>query len=314
MISKNLILRYINGHTSEEETKEVVEWIKASEENQRSYMNIRKLNDLIIWNSDADTKAKESLQVVKSLTLSKVFRITMSIAAIFIIFLASHNLYIQYHHVYTDTMQVLVVPSGQRAEITLIDGTKVWLNAGSTLRFPSQFADDRHIQLKGEGFFDVAKDTKKPFIVETDKHQVRVHGTSFNVSAYPGNPFEVSLLKGSVSVYSKQTKETSLLKPGEKICDSNKTHFHKESIPNHDPFLWKQGIISFHNESVENIFRKLELFYDIKIINKNKQLLKKYYTGKFKMKDGIEQILKVLRYSSDFQYHYNMEDNEIIIL
>ena len=148
MISKNLILRYINGHTSEEETKEVVEWIKASEENQRSYMNIRKLNDLIIWNSDADTKAKESLQVVKSLTLSKVFRITMSIAAIFIIFLASHNLYIQYHHVYTDTMQVLVVPSGQRAEITLIDGTKVWLNAGSTLRFPSQFADDRHIQLK----------------------------------------------------------------------------------------------------------------------------------------------------------------------
>ena len=83
MISKNLILRYINGHTSEEETKEVVEWIKASEENQRSYMNIRKLNDLIIWNSDAE--AKESLQVVKSLTLSKVFRITMSIAAIFII-------------------------------------------------------------------------------------------------------------------------------------------------------------------------------------------------------------------------------------
>ena len=277
-------------------------------------MNIRKLNDLIIWNSDADTKAKESLQVVKSLTLSKVFRITMSIAAIFIIFLASHNLYIQYHHVYTDTMQVLVVPSGQRAEITLIDGTKVWLNAGSTLRFPSQFADNRHIQLKGEGFFDVAKDTEKPFIVETDKYQVRVHGTSFNVSAYPGNPFEVSLLKGSVSVYSKQTKEISFLKPGEKICDSNKIHFHKESIPNHDPFLWKQGIISFHNESAENIFRKLELFYDIKIINKNKQLLEKHYTGKFKMKDGIEQILKVLRYSCDFQYHYNIEDNEIIIL
>ena len=64
MISQNLILRYINGHTSEEETKEVVEWIKASEENQRSYMNIRKLNDLIIWNSDTDTKAKEPLQVV----------------------------------------------------------------------------------------------------------------------------------------------------------------------------------------------------------------------------------------------------------
>ena len=60
MISQNLILRYINGHTSEEETKEVVEWIKASEENQRSYMNIRKLNDLIIWNSDTDTKAKAS--------------------------------------------------------------------------------------------------------------------------------------------------------------------------------------------------------------------------------------------------------------
>ena len=150
--------------------------------------------------------------------------------------------------------------------------------------------------------------------IETDKYQVRVHGTSFNVSAYPGNPFEVSLLKGSVSVYSKQTKEISFLKPGEKICDSNKIHFHKESIPNHDPFLWKQGIISFHNESAENIFRKLELFYDIKIINKNKQLLEKHYTGKFKMKDGIEQILKVLRYSCDFQYHYNIEDNEIIIL
>ena len=99
MISKNLILRYINGHTSEEETKEVVEWIKASEENQRSYMNIRKLNDLIIWNSDADTKAKESLQVVKSLTLSKFFRFTIWIAVIVISFLASLILYIQYPHV-----------------------------------------------------------------------------------------------------------------------------------------------------------------------------------------------------------------------
>ena len=71
MISQNLILRYINGHTSEEETKEVVEWIKASEENQRSYMNIRKLNDLIIWNSDTDTKAKEPLRGCKLNCVSK---------------------------------------------------------------------------------------------------------------------------------------------------------------------------------------------------------------------------------------------------
>lgn len=314
MISQDLILRYINGQTSDEETKKVVEWIKAGEENHRSYMNIRKLNDLLIWNSDTKYNDVDSSRVSRSTTFSKVLKLTVGIAAVFIALLVSHNLYTQYNQGYTDTMQVLVAPPGQRAEIVLIDGTKVWLNAGSTLRFPSQFADSRRIELQGEGFFDVVKDVEKPFIVETDKHQVRVHGTSFNISAYPGNPFEVSLLQGSVSVYSKQTQQTSMLKPGEKICDFNKKHFYKAIIPNDNAFLWKQGIISFHNESAENIFRKLELFYDIKIINKNKQLLKKHYTGKFKMKDGIEQILKVLKYSCDFQYHYNTETNEIIIM
>lgn len=314
MISQNLILRYINGHTSEEETKEVVEWIKASEKNKRSYMNIRRMNDLLIWNSDTKSNDIDSFSVSKSTTFSKVFKFAVGVAAVFIALFVSHSLYTKYNQGHTDIMQVLVAPPGQRAEMVLVDGTKVWLNAGSTLRFPSQFADIRCIELKGEAFFDVVKDAEKPFIVETDEHQVRVHGTSFNVSAYQSSPFEVSLLQGSVSVYSKQTHQTLILKPGEKICDFNEKHFYKEIIPNDDAFLWKQGIISFHDESVEDIFRRLESFYDIKIINKNKQLLEKHYTGKFKMKDGIEQILKVLKYSSDFQYYYNMEDNEIIIM
>lgn len=314
MITEDLILRYINGQTTLDETKKVIEWIQASEDNKKKYQDIRKLNDLLIWNSEDDSEEFNHTKYSHHLFLYKTLKISMSVAAILIVLFAAHFLITQYQYFNDPKMQMLVSPPGQRTEITLIDGTKVWLNAGSKLYFPSLFNDTRFVRLEGEGFFDVSKDLKKQFVVETSHHQIKVHGTSFNVRAYPNYPFEVSLLQGAVSVYSKQSHRTVCLVPGEKVSETDNKQLYKQSILNKDPFLWKIGIVSFHNELAKNIFRKLELLYDVKIIVKNKSLLEKRYTGKFNMKDGIEQVLKVLRYSNYFDYSYNQENDEITIM
>ena len=184
-------------------------------------------------------------------------------------------------------------PSGHMAKCVLPDGTQVTLNANSKLTYPSFFDDQRRVSLEGEAFFEVSADRNHPFIVSTDKLEVKALGTKFNISDYSNDNFVVSLLEGSVFIYQDDFEESGLyLKPNEQLVESDGGYVKKLFIQN--PVMWVNGFYAFNNNSMEYILSKLELYYDVRIIVLNEQLLKKTYTGKCRQTDGVREILRVM--------------------
>ena len=167
--------------------------------------------------------------------------------------------------------------------------------------------------LEGEGYFEVAHDEKYPFIVETEKYNVRVLGTTFNVSAYPDSDlFETSLIEGKVTVYQPDTQNEVTLQPNEKV-ETRDGKLCKETFTSDHAFLWRIGVYSFKNEPLEAVFKKLEQYYEVRIINKNIEIASRPCTGKFRQKEGIEHVVKVLQKYVGFDYTLDEENNQIII-
>ena len=211
------------------------------------------------------------------------------------------------------TRQKLTVPAGQRAHLTLSDGTTVWVNAKSTLEYPGVFkGETRELTLTGEAYFEVAENPAQPFIVKSGKYRTQVKGTKFNVFAYD-NFFEVSLVEGRVNVYEFGTaKDTVVLYRNEKVMFANGQLVKKTSF-NTDDFLWKEGIYHFDDMPFAAIVEKLQLYYDVQIHVSNKALLKLRFTGKFRQRDGIENVLKVIQMGYPFVYRRSEDGSNIYI-
>lgn len=211
-------------------------------------------------------------------------------------------------------MNILYVPAGQRARITLQDGTIVWLNAQSTLTYPSHFIDkDRRVSLIGEGYFEVAKNTEKPFIVSAPQVEMTVLGTKFNVYSYPDAEYtQTSLLEGSLLVSAIRSGVQLVLKPEEQVTVRD-GRMMLDKIKHPDAFLWKEGIYSFDDEPLRDIAKKLELYYDVKIIIKTPRLADVRYTCKFRQRDGIDEILQLISKVHKFKIMKDKENNVITL-
>lgn len=217
------------------------------------------------------------------------------------------------HEAHIVAMNEVTVPAGQRALIKLSDSSEVWLNANSKLIYPSVFtADNRSVHLTGEAFFHVKHQAHTPFVVKTEKQEVKVLGTEFNLSAYSGKAVSTALISGSVEITSDLLKQPVLLKPNEMALLKDST-LKVEHISNQDFLLWKDGIYAFDNTTFEEIARKFELYYDITIVFKNKAYKECRFTGKFRQRDGVENALRLLQKSKLFRYNKNDEKNEITI-
>jgi len=210
----------------------------------------------------------------------------------------------------------LRVPYGKRFEVVLGDGTHIYLNAGSELKYPSYFSvnSSREVYLKGEAYFDVFKDENRPFIVKTDELNTKVFGTKFNVSAYSNNEAtEVVLVEGLVGVKVNKEKinDYLLINPSQRGYKLNK----EEEILIEDVSVakyisWKDGVLMFDNESTENIFKVLERHFNVEIENNYVELNKHYFTGTFKL-ESIEEILNTISNHTNFKYV--IEDSKVII-
>lgn len=311
-MNPNLLQKYIAGDATPEEKKEIVRWLEADKKNRKEFLALRKIYDFSIWqdsSSSVDTpKGQKSSRYALIREITKV-------AAIFLLAFVSVYLLLEEKNELPDVaMQTVFVPAGQRAELTLTDGTQVWLNAKTTFTFPNHFTDkNRTVKLDGEGYFKVTRNTKKPFTVQTAQYDITVLGTEFNVMAYSGTPsFETALIKGAVEVSSAGDGQKISLKPHTRAYRENGL-LKKDSIENTDHFLWREGIISFDNEPVEKMIEKLQLYYDVTIQVKNKELFKNSYSGKFRIKDGVEHVLKVLQLNNKFLYDKNDDLNLITI-
>ena len=304
-----LLMKYIKGETTPEEREKVVRWLDEDPEHIHQYRSLRKLYDISLW-----SPIEENLQEEKQTrTLKPVWIEFLKVAAVILItFLGTKAFFDRKED--PVKMQTVIVPAGQRAELLLADGTKVWLNSRSKLKFPDRFQKDaRNVELDGEGYFEVTHQEDAPFTVHTSKYDVKVLGTEFNVKAYNSkNQFEASLLKGSVEVSNMNKSQVVRLRPDEQVI-SDGSQLIRSVILDKNYFRWKEGLLCLDDESIGGLIDKLELYYDVKIIVQQASLMKYHYSGKFRISDGVEHVLKVLQLKHKFTYTKDEEQNLIII-
>lgn len=308
---EDLLLRYIKGETTEEERKSVMLWIEQSPDNMRQYRAMRKLYDISLWNipEGKDT----SKNITRKINFRRVGIEVLKIASVLAICILLSKEFFSKEEIETE-MQSIYVPAGQRAELTLTDGTKVWLNSRSTFRFPNHFtANARNVELDGEGYFTVQHNEKAPFTVQTEKYAIHVLGTEFNVKSYnKSNVFETALIKGCVEISSPSMNKNLRLNPNEVALLSNGL-LSKKAISDYNYFKWKDGLFCFEKETIENLIKKMQLYYDVTIKVERPALLQYRYSGKFRIKDGIEHVLKVLQLKHKFTYEKDENTNIITI-
>lgn len=195
------------------------------------------------------------------------------------------------------------VPWGGEFDLILADGSVVWLNAGSKLRYPVEFkGKERKVYLEGEAYFKVEKDTQHPFIVEVDRMEVEVLGTQFNINTYRADGvYETTLVEGKVEVRSLLTKGKITILPDEQVrlCGG------ELSVRKVDAELytsWVKGKFYFEREMLEEIAVQLERWYDVSFFFVRQDLKEKRFTGTVFRDDKIEQVLELIRKTADVQY------------
>jgi hypothetical protein len=209
----------------------------------------------------------------------------------------------------------LTVPYGKHFEILLSDGTNVQLNAGTSLRYPVKFikGQKREVFLKGEAFFNVAKDAKHPFMVKSDDLYVQVLGTKFNVSSYfEDKETDVVLVEGSVDLFSKlDSKEHVLLKPGFKGSFNKKeTNISTSKVITNIYTSWVHGELVFRNISFNDILKKMERQYNVNIVNNNIEIANEKFNASFR-NEPIEKILEYFKIT--YGINYAIQENKILI-
>lgn len=202
----------------------------------------------------------------------------------------------------------LVVPKGGEYQLQLSDGTQVWLNSDSELKYTDRFdGQDRIVHLKGEAYFDVAKDKEHAFIVKTNTMDVKVFGTEFNVMAYEDEEaVHTTLVEGSVGVNLKNETgivEEMMLKPGMQVAYNKGDP--KGELRTVEPSLytgWKEGLFQFNDEDLGSILRKLSRWYNVKVFFQNPTIQNIRFTGEMKRFEDFSTILDLLELGSDVEF------------
>lgn len=213
-----------------------------------------------------------------------------------------------------DTLKTnkLYVPRRGEYNLTLSDGTRVFLNSDSRLIYPVAFGKGkREVILQGEGYFDVAKDTTRPFLVRTEDMAVRVLGTSFNLKCYPGDTrVEATLVRGSVEVVGGERE--MLLVPGEQACLNRESGMMEKAKVNTALYTsWKDGLFIFERERLEDILTILSRWYDVVIFYQRTDVKNELFTGDLKKYDNIEEHLEMLEMTTNV--HFEINGNTIIV-
>lgn len=317
------LLRYFSGELTAGERLEMIQRIENDSLLKAEFIRLQNLSAVtkLSFHLSDKEEGEKSYKKFTALLKRRVHRTLvlniLKYAAIAVILIASTvwtTIFLQDRNV-DSTLNTLYVPAGQRARITLQDGTDVWLNAQSTLTYPSHFSrKNRTVEITGEAFFDVAKDAKRPFVVTTRDIKLHVLGTQFNVYAYPDAGFtQAILVEGSLRIVNNDNElEVVHLAANEQmVFRENEMTVHPMINPDH--LLWREGIYAFDNEPLKNIIKKLQLYYDVKIIVEDPEIFNVRYTGKFRQRDGIDEILRIIQKIQPFKIERDTEKNTITL-
>jgi ferric-dicitrate binding protein FerR (iron transport regulator) len=205
----------------------------------------------------------------------------------------------------------ITTPRGGQFQVVLADGTKVWMNAASTMRFPTAFiGTDRQVELSGEAYFEVAQDPAKPFIVNVNRMKVAVLGTAFNVMSYADEKnIQTTLIEGAVNVSA--NGNSTQLHPGEQIQLTTDGKMLLVTDPDIESTLaWKNGYLQFNKADLQSVMRQLARWYDIDVVYKD-QVPDFMFVGQLDKSANLSVILKILERS---QVHFNVEGRTITVM
>jgi len=204
------------------------------------------------------------------------------------------------------------IAKGEKLSFTLPDGTRVWLNSGSTISYPEKFDfDQRVIKMEGEGFFEIEKDTLRPFKVVSGGFVTTALGTSFNVKTNKTSGLKVSLVTGIVKVEGENSIEEYLLEPGLEFIDDLKSG--KKTIRKFNPdkvLAWKEGRIIFENASLSEVVMTLEDWYGVEIHLVNAENVKWKFSGEYQ-NQILDNVLNSMSFIEKFNYKINGKNIEL---
>lgn len=204
-------------------------------------------------------------------------------------------------------------PKGRQFQLILPDGTKVWLNAASSLKYPTHFSgNERKVEIKGEAYFEVAKNAQKPFIVTLPQGaEVRVSGTHFNINAYDNEPaMKTTLLEGSVKVSAIGNAQSAMLKPGEQAVLTADSRFTIAGADVEKVMAWKNGVFNFEDATLQEVMHQLERWYDIEVVYET-GIPKLEFVGKMGRDLSLSNVLRGLEIS---KVHCRLEGRKLIVL
>lgn len=311
-----IIKRFLSGRFPEKTEERVQRWIIADENTKE-----KEAASLEYWNElnteiNSDTysalkRVNQRIGYTKSQTTyipyhQKLLRIAAVLIPLFI--MAGGYLY------YTrDKLIEISVAYGETRHLFLPDSSEIWINSGSSIKYPKVFTDDqRQIYLKGEAYFSVKKNPAKPFIVKTEPLSVKVLGTKFNVKAYPGDEnVTTTLTSGKVEV-STPLQESQILRPNEQLTyNINTSAMNIEQVLPVETDAWLAGQILFINSSFNEIKQTLERHFNVTIDDKTAIPASRSYTVKFLKGETLTEILDVLKDVVGFTY---LQQGEKIVL
>ena len=320
-----LLRKFIANQLTREEERLLTNWLLNPDNNSKAYNIIRNnWKDYTSESNDASFDVElmldkvhhkinlrsdtTALMEVKQDNKIKWRSIFQKAAAILILPIIAFNIFnfIQNHKHETNNWHEITTAQGVRHNLTLADGTEVWLNSGSTLRYPENFeGNERKIELKGEAFFDVAKDKAKPFKVQTTDMVITALGTKFNVYAYANNRLaQTTLLEGKVNVELNNKNKSFILNPNEMAVYTKETNvLVKTPTDANTSIAWIKGKMIFRNMRMDEVVQRLSNHCNIDITIKDKELGKYTYTASF-TDENINQILDLLKLAAPIGYKY----------
>lgn len=345
-MDREILERYVKGNATKSEREAVLLWAASSPENSWELERLRadlvfdhlpstpvpeyalkrfrkEIQKSSVEESDesADANDSSSSRISTGRSQGNILTIIAKVAAVLFIPLLAFSLYQSVRlnevrdefvaisgHTQGDGEDSLVynVHTGVKGLVDLPDGSKVWLNSGSSVRCPARFArDQRDVVLEGEGYFIVKGDPEWPMLVRTKRNiTVKVTGTEFNLSSYENDSeFKLTLVKGNVTILNSNNNTETVVTPMEEIVipDRASIRQHKQQADIHVSTAWKEGFLLFDNTPMEQVIKRMERWYGVSFIIKDSSILNNNFTAEFKS-ESLSQVLDFIRKSSFIGY------------
>ncbi len=318
-----LCVKFFTKEITDSELSWLNNWLSESAENKQKFNKVSELWYSRKYSQFDTDKAWETIQQrilnerrhqqpANTVLIPRMKLIYWAVAASLIVLLSVPTLMYYFTNSVESSDDVLftvTAPKGEKALVLLGDGSRVWLNGGSSLKYSNEFNQDkRHVMLNGEGFFEIAKNEAKPFTVGCNETEVKVLGTSFNVSNYQNDDFiQLTLVTGKLSFTHDVNQKATILAPSQQLTYQKDTR--KLSVVNTETelyTLWKDNQLKFDNAPFIDVIKKMERWYDVDIELEEQMQNSEKYTMTVKT-ESLREILHMLRLTTAFDYKIDKE-------